>query len=427
MSRYYCAQGDYLAAAVHLQKSIQTESGLQYQDYEPAAAELFYAAGAPDYVEDSLKWTLMANPYNLAAIEWAVKVLLLKGYVPAAERLIEWARGLAPFYPSTQRMQRVLETYQGSLATSNVSQVIHPPSPDWLRYVTRGVSNPRFWQQIVQLSERFRTDPVIQMEAGICLVKDGQPDRALSKLESVAQVLSSCGHAWAMKCWAATKAGAYGEAEDAGRRALELDPQSPTVHIVSGILFSAQAGDPQNPDYRHKLDLVIQHYRQALQLEPSYATAHNNLGNALRRVGRLDEAIEHYRRALGIKSDYTEAHNNLGIALAQQNKLQEAVDHFQQALGIRPDYAEALNNLGIALAQQNRPQEAVDHFQQALRIRPDYAEAHNNLGIALAQEDRLKEAADHFQQALRIRPDYAEARDNLRMVLTGQRRSGELR
>ncbi|MCK4591387.1 MAG: hypothetical protein KAT86_06505, partial [Candidatus Latescibacteria bacterium] len=201
MSCYYCAQGDYLASAVHLQKSIQTKPGLQYQDYEPTAAELFYAAGAPDYVEDSLKWTLMANPYNVAAIERVVEVLLLKGYVPAAERLIERTLELAPFYSSTQQMQRVLETYQGSLAISNVPQVIHPPSPDWLRYVTQGVSNPRLRQQIVQLSEQFRTDPVIQMEAGICLVRDGQPDRALSKLESVAQVLSSCGHAWAMKCW----------------------------------------------------------------------------------------------------------------------------------------------------------------------------------------------------------------------------------
>src|SRR3972149_3559607 len=43
---------------------------------------------------------------------------------------------------------------------------------------------------------------------------------------------------------------------------------------------------------------------------------HNNLGNALAKVGRLKEAVENYEQALELKSNYHEAHNNLGVALA---------------------------------------------------------------------------------------------------------------
>jgi Flp pilus assembly protein TadD len=58
--------------------------------------------------------------------------------------------------------------------------------------------------------------------------------------------------------------------------------------------------------------------------------------------------------ALEIKSDYAEAHNNLGIALARTGKMIEAIAHFREALWIRPDYKEAYNNLQVALTQNTK-------------------------------------------------------------------------
>ena len=39
---------------------------------------------------------------------------------------------------------------------------------------------------------------------------------------------------------------------------------------------------------------------QAIHLDPKYALAHNNLGNALADKGRLDEAIAEYREAIDL-------------------------------------------------------------------------------------------------------------------------------
>jgi len=44
--------------------------------------------------------------------------------------------------------------------------------------------------------------------------------------------------------------------------------------------------------------------------------AHNNLGNALDRKGRLDEALRQFQEALRLNPDYAEARNNLKAALA---------------------------------------------------------------------------------------------------------------
>ena len=158
---------------------------------------------------------------------------------------------------------------------------------------------------------------------------------------------------------------------------------------------------------------------------PTYAEAHNNLGNALLGSGRLDEAIAEYQKALEIEPDYAEAHNNLGNALVRRGRIDEAIAEYQKALKIKPDYAEAHYNLGNALIDRGRFDEAIAEYQKALEIRPDYAEAHNNLGSSLASSGRLDEAIAEYQQALEIKPGYQQARSSLAMALA--QRAGVLK
>ena len=50
-----------------------------------------------------------------------------------------------------------------------------------------------------------------------------------------------------------------------------------------------------------------------------------------RVAGRFDDAIAHYEKALEIQPHYAEAHNNLGVALvAGRGKVEEAIEHFQR-------------------------------------------------------------------------------------------------
>ena len=418
MSRHYSAQGEHLAAAIHLTMAAREETGLQFQHYERAAAEVFCNAGAPEYAQEALGRSLMANPTNLSAMEQLARIWVRKGHVAAAERLAERAREIAPSYPETARMWTRIDQARVASETFQMPEVIHPPEPDWLRYVTASTRTARLRREIVQISERYPNDPVIQMEAGICLVQEGRPDRALPKLAFATKSLSSYSEAWAMKCWAASQAGAFEEAEEAGQRALELDPKSPMVHNTLGLMFSSLANRQRDRSARQqKLDQAVRHFQQALRIHPNYAQAHNNLGIVLDDQGKADEAIEQYRQALRIKPNYAQAHNNLGTALDEQGKSDEAVEHYEEALRIRPDYAKAHNNLGITLSEQGRLDEAIGHYEQALRIQRDYANAHNNLGVALARQGKAKEAIVHLRKALRIHPNATRAWDNLGILL----------
>ena len=77
--------------------------------------------------------------------------------------------------------------------------------------------------------------------------------------------------------------------------------------------------------------------------------------------------------------EITEAHNNLGSALARLGRLPEAIEHWEQAVRIDPDYAEAHYNLGIAFEQTGKRGDAIKHYEQAVRLEPNSAEAQNRL------------------------------------------------
>jgi tetratricopeptide (TPR) repeat protein len=168
---------------------------------------------------------------------------------------------------------------------------------------------------------------------------------------------------------------------------------------------------------RGRLEEAIGNYNEALRIKPDEAEVHNNLGNALMARGDFEEAIDHYYEALRINPDFASAHNNLGSVLARMGKVDEAVNHYEEALRIKPDYAGAHYNLGKVLADQGSVDEAISHYTEALRIWPDWAGAHNNLGLALEKRGKPEEAISHYKEALRIRPDYAKAQDNLERVL----------
>lgn len=382
MSQYYRAQGEYLAAAVQLGMAGHRETGLRFQDYEQTAAELLYAVGVPDHAEAALGITLMANPYNVAAMEQLAEIWIFKGYVAAARRLMEQALKLAPSDPGATRMWTRLEALRRFPSPSEAPAVVQPPSSGWLYYVLEGSREYSIRQEIIQLSEHHPADPIIQLEAGVCLLSNGEYDRALAKLDIATRSLSSYPYAWAIQCWAAVEAGAYEEAIAAGRRAQELDPQNPIVNNTLGILFSTLAADPRSPAHQRRLEWAIQYYQRAIQLSPRDASAHNNLGDALQRAGRLEEAIGQYREAARLGPALAEPHYNLGNLLAGQGKLDEAVEAYRKALQSRPDFAEAHNNLGVALLRQGRAQEAVYHFQQTLRIHPKDTRARENLNMA---------------------------------------------
>lgn len=93
-------------------------------------------------------------------------------------------------------------------------------------------------------------------------------------------------------------------------------------------------------------------FNHALHLTKDNQIAHYNLGMALSAEGKIDDAINHYSEAIRINPNYSEAFNNRGNAYVKLRQYQKAIDDFNKAIEIRPDNAEAYNNYGSAYLLQ---------------------------------------------------------------------------
>ena len=85
----------------------------------------------------------------------------------------------------------------------------------------------------------------------------------------------------------------------------------------------------------------------ALQLDPSYGRARNNLAFSLAALGRDEEALATFRVALdeqyGFDQEILEAnaHYNLGLAQASRGDQDHARQSYREALAIIPEHARA--------------------------------------------------------------------------------------
>jgi Tfp pilus assembly protein PilF len=199
------------------------------------------------------------------------------------------------------------------------------------------------------------------------------------------------------------------------RQAIALDPKYATAHYNLGVALKDKG----------RLDEAMAEWRQTFILDPKDARAHYNLGLALHSKGQLDEAVAEYRQAISLDTKLAQAHYGLGLALRYKGQLDEAVAEWRQAIILDPEYARAHYNLGAALHNKGQLDEAVAEYRQAIILDPKYARAHYNLGAALAVKGDLDGAVACYKKALELMPKHAEAHCNLGDTLRKQGRFAE--
>lgn len=148
-------------------------------------------------------------------------------------------------------------------------------------------------------------------------------------------------------------------------------------------------------------------------LLPGDASAHNNLGVALRRAGHIDRSVASFCRALEITPDFADAHINLGNALRDLKRHADAQASYRRALALKPDSAEAHRNLGLVLTELGQLTDAVANYRQALALKPDIADVYGQLGNTLKLLGQPDEALACFKKQLAQTPDDAEVQHHV--------------
>ncbi|MCP5353288.1 MAG: tetratricopeptide repeat protein [Chromatiales bacterium] len=219
-----------------------------------------------------------------------------------------------------------------------------------------------------------------------------------------------------MGWWLHTQLERYDEAEQAYRRAIEIDPKYAYPWNGLGNLLA---------DHRNRPDEAEQAYRRAIEIDPEFVWPWNNLGIVLvDDLNRPDEAEQAYRRAIEIDPKDAWPWNGLGnLLMSHLNRPGEAEQAYRRAIEIDPEFAWPWNGLGILLVDHlNRPDDAEQAYRRAIEIDPEFAPPWNNLGNLLMDDlNRPEEAEQAYRRAIEIDPEFAPPWNGLGSLLADHR------
>lgn len=340
----------------------------------------------------------------------------------------------------------------------------------WLRgSIEEKLGNPEAAARDFRIALRHRpNEPELTASLARTLAAAGQGDRAREVIAQSPGAAKMSAADWINLGFAEGKLKRYTDAENAFRKALEVDPRSANawanlawMQYHSGRHEAAEASIDQalaiNPDHvpalSHRAEKLVQDknypaaraiLERTITLAPEQITPWRWLGMAQFATNDFAGAVESYRRATAFPAALVEDWVGLGNSCLKTGKLAEAESALKTAERLAPDnngvllglawlygnrgdnqralaYSERLlaadgssvhgwSGKGHALMRLNRHDEAVQALETAVRLQPDFANAWINLGQALLMQKQVGKAIQALERATRLAPLAVDAR-----------------
>ena len=160
---------------------------------------------------------------------------------------------------------------------------------------------------------------------------------------------------------------------------------------------------------------AIEHFKQAIDNDPSYALAYSGLADSYLVLGSFGiatmspreafpKAREATLRALEIDDTLAEAHASLAYSLASYDWNWPAAEkEFRRCFELKPGYAMAHHWFGFTcLTAVGLLDQAIAELRQALELDPLSLPVSSNLGLILYLARRHDEAINQFQKTLEM-------------------------
>lgn len=152
-------------------------------------------------------------------------------------------------------------------------------------------------------------------------------------------------------------------------------------------------------------------YQKAVELDPSYAIAYNDLGIICEAKGFTDRAEEYYLKSIEIDPDYLSAYTNLALLYETKRDLDKAAAYWKKRaeLGLPDDpwtqkARKRLEDINLVLS--NMPLEEVLREQEVVELLKEVATQKT-----VMEKDDKELAKNHFGKAKQSydKEDYATA------------------
>jgi eukaryotic-like serine/threonine-protein kinase len=183
------------------------------------------------------------------------------------------------------------------------------------------------------------------------------------------------------------------KAEAAARKALELDPALAEPHAVLGLIKRSYEWDWVGAESE---------FKRAIELNPSYPTAHHWYSLMLCESGRFDEAQAEIRLARELDPLSLVINVAMGSGPYYKRQYDKAVEECKKTLELDPNFALARFVLGRAYVEQGEFEAGIAEFEKARAIVGSSSLGPGDVGNAYARAGRKSDAAKILDELLQL-------------------------
>jgi adenylate cyclase len=187
-------------------------------------------------------------------------------------------------------------------------------------------------------------------------------------------------------------------------RALELDPSYADAAAALGVTYLVPYLSLWNLDLA-PVERGRELGRRALALDPQSPTANLVLGLAATVTGQRAEAGRFHERAVELDPNFSAGHLALGMDLFHQGRFQEAVSAAGRAVRLDPLGTAAQTLLANALLVSGRIEEAAAIAERERAANPDSIHARLLLAYVYPRQERLAEVRTLVAEVRAINPE----------------------
>ncbi len=168
---------------------------------------------------------------------------------------------------------------------------------------------------------------------------------------------------------------------EAGERAPEEGANSEAIDEI------LQAGHMLQQEEQYQQ--ALERFRQALELDETYAPTHVALANLYLQMGQQDKAVLELERAAELAPDDTFILSRLGELYMQQKELDKAVLVWKRVTELNPEDVMAHYWLGVAyhIRSYVDAEEAVQKLERAAELDAGQAQIYRNLAMAYVRRN----------------------------------------
>jgi len=139
---------------------------------------------------------------------------------------------------------------------------------------------------------------------------------------------------------------------------------------------------------------------------PKEKRVHFDLGMYYQRQKMNDEAVQEYNKALELDPKYGYAINQLAYFYSYQNDFEKALEYFKRYASVSPGDANPYDSMGELYFRMGKLDASKEKFKEALELKPDFDSAWK-IAYIFALEEDYEEAMRWIDQYISVVPSDA--------------------